>query len=75
MRSVGEVMAIGMDLSARLHDGPAVAPSPGALSSCEPLELPTDPEARTEKVRDTSSAFPVPERRRALFHAFFRGGG
>ena len=71
MRSVGEVMAIGRTFREAYMKALRSTES-GALSSFEPLELPADPEARTEKVRDLIRV-PRPERPQALFHAFREG--
>ncbi|MGZ6077547.1 MAG: carbamoyl-phosphate synthase large subunit, partial [Myxococcaceae bacterium] len=71
MRSVGEVMAIGRTFREAYMKALRSTES-GALSSFEPLELPVDPVARTEKVRDLLRV-PRPERPQALFHAFREG--
>ncbi|MGZ6099066.1 MAG: carbamoyl-phosphate synthase large subunit, partial [Myxococcaceae bacterium] len=71
MRSVGEVMAIGRTFREAYMKALRSTES-GALSSFEPLELPADPVARTEKVRDLLRV-PRPERPQALFHAFREG--
>ncbi|MGZ3445865.1 MAG: carbamoyl-phosphate synthase large subunit, partial [Myxococcaceae bacterium] len=73
MRSVGEVMAIGRTFREAYMKALRSTES-GALSSFEPLELPVDPVARTEKVRDLLRV-PRPERPQALFHAFREGMG
>ncbi|HUM11921.1 MAG TPA: carbamoyl-phosphate synthase large subunit [Myxococcaceae bacterium] len=71
MRSVGEVMAIGRTFREAYMKALRSTES-GALSSFEPLELPADPVARTERVRDLLRV-PRPERPQALFHAFREG--
>src|SRR5678816_1379140 len=71
MRSVGEVMAIGRTFREAYMKALRSTES-GMLSSFEPLELPADEVARTEKVRDLIRE-PRPERPQALFHAFREG--
>ncbi|HXX31426.1 MAG TPA: carbamoyl-phosphate synthase large subunit, partial [Myxococcaceae bacterium] len=71
MRSVGEVMAIGRTFREAYMKALRSTES-GALSSFEPLELPADTEARTERTRDLLRV-PRPERPQALFHAFREG--
>ncbi len=71
MRSVGEVMAIGRTFREAYMKALRSTES-GALSSFEPLELPADPVARTEAMRDLLRV-PHPERPQALFQAFHEG--
>ena len=71
MRSVGEVMAIGRTFREAYMKALRSTES-GALSSFEALELPADPVARTERVRDLLRVA-RPERPQALFHAFREG--
>ncbi len=71
MRSVGEVMAIGRTFREAYMKALRSTES-GMLSSFEPLELPADEVARTEKVRDLIRVA-RPERPQALFHAFREG--
>ncbi len=71
MRSVGEVMAIGRTFREAYMKALRSTES-GALSSFEPLDLPEDAVARTERVRDLLRV-PQPERPQALFHAFREG--
>ena len=73
MRSVGEVMAIGRTFREAYMKALRSTES-GALSSFEPLELPADAVARTERLRDLLRV-PRPERPQALFHAFRDGMG
>ncbi|HET9035574.1 MAG TPA: carbamoyl-phosphate synthase large subunit [Myxococcaceae bacterium] len=73
MRSVGEVMAIGRTFRESYMKALRSTES-GALASFEPLELPADAEARTEKIRDLIRV-PRPERPQALFQAFREGMG
>jgi len=71
MRSVGEVMAIGRTFREAYMKALRSTES-GALASFEPLELPADAVARTQRVRDLLRV-PRPERPQALFHAFREG--
>ena len=71
MRSVGEVMAIGRTFREAYMKALRSTES-GALSSLEPLELPADEVARTEKLHDLIRV-PRPERPQALFQAFREG--
>src|SRR5215471_13230314 len=71
MHSVGEAMSIGRTFKEAYLKALRSTES-GALSSFDPLELPADAVARTEKVRDLIRV-PRPERPQALFHAFREG--
>ena len=71
MRSVGEAMAIGRTFR-EAYLKALRSTEAGALASFDSLELPADPVARAERLKDLLRV-PRPERPQALFQAFREG--